>query len=200
MRVEDEKKQYHPLGHERRNIEMWNRLKMNDSINWPIAPCEDSLKGMPGDSICFYNGTEQKTDVIESAGWQPTPNGGKVWCYKTVYEDIVPNTSVYKIEKCVPPAAVKRTFKGEEIEAIESLDPIREEMPIDPYGYQTLMMAAMACDIPMQFKTAISLIVDGDWKSLEVAAFLISQRSKQLKELDSVKNSVMSFDSSKQQP
>lgn len=60
----------------------------------------DSLMGMPGDLITYreFGGFVTK-QTIKVAGWQPGPKGGKIWTYETVDGQIVPHTSVLKIEK-----------------------------------------------------------------------------------------------------
>lgn len=124
----------------------------------------DALSAMPGDQISFNDLNGTNTGIVRSAGWQPTPKGGKVWTYELEDGSLVPNTNVIKVTRGV----LKKN-------SVETLDEIT--------GKAHLLKAVELADISSTIKTAIFCIVRGDVENMEVGRFLIDQRIRELKEL-----------------
>lgn len=150
------------------------------------TPCDDSLKAMPGDSITFVDpATMLPMDgIVKVAGWQPSPKGGKVWTYECTEGQLVPHMQVSQVIKPV----VEKTVTTHLIDDHRD-DELRRGLHVDPIekialARENLIYATSASDFAPQLKTAIYCLLEGDSKNLEVAAFLISQRARQVKELE----------------
>lgn len=132
--------------------------------------CEDSLSAMPGDKIAWNlpDGVTT-TGYVETAGWKPTPKGGKVWTYETEDGVSVPSSQVIRVTK------TRLSLHKQ----IESLDEVANT--------QSFMKSADSLNLPPVIITAIHCLINGDRKHLEVAAFLIDWRTRQLKDLEATK-------------
>jgi hypothetical protein len=117
---------------------------------------KDILGAMPGDRIRYETGEGLQWGIVKAAGWQPTPNGGKVWTYETVDDCMVPAGTVVEVTQSA------RSGVSDEF---ESLPAMRKE---------GLLLMLEDCDFPSIIKVAISCLVKYDQpRSLEVAQFLI---------------------------
>lgn len=124
----------------------------------------NQLSAMPGDVIIFQNGSIEGVGTVRTAGWQPAPNGGKIWTYELEDGNLIPNTSVKTV-----------TRGASEKNSVETLDDITRK--------SHLLKAVEQAEISSTLKTAIFCIVRGDVANMEVGRFLIDQRIRELKEL-----------------
>lgn len=129
-----------------------------------MAGSSDCLTGMPGDILHFKSdeGVVEQ-GIVRVAGWQPSPKGGKVWTYETISGDLVPNTSVIKVEK-VPG----------KLNCEDSKKSVFDD-------HSDFMKALEALEMSAILKTIIFCVISGDAKNLEVAKFLIERRLSELK-------------------
>lgn len=144
-------------------------------------PCDGALNARPGDEIHFTLDGILIKDLVKSSGLVPTGNGGRVWTYETINNSSVPYSIVEKVVK----------GEGNNVEEIPpfkiSLSPSLQKENIDVedlFGFATLGFAADRSELATVLKTAVHCLIMGDYKNLEVASFLISQRAKELKELE----------------
>lgn len=120
-----------------------------------MTPCDDALKAMPGDEIQFDDNGSKVSAIVQSAGWHPTPKGGRVWCYELWDGAIINNERVLKVTKMQNEVARPETKTN-------------------------LIVIVDQLQIPSSLKTAMTCIVKGDLENLEVAQFLIRQRISDL--------------------
>lgn len=140
-----------------------------------VKPCADNLSAMPGDMIDYFDpGTGAIVQaVVQSAGWLPGAKSGKVWTYWTNLESTVHADLVTKV--------TKRKFGEQKPVALE----YKEELET-VYDLQHLMLTTERSALSTSMKTVIHCIVQGDPENLDVAAFLLKDRARQLRELENV--------------
>jgi len=152
----------------------------------------DALSAMPGDEI-FYDDPEQRINgsaIVKSAGWQPSPKGGKVWTYETCFGDLVPNTSVSKVVKAIRSEPTVReqclgiTDAGKEIVSISDI----HNMPSDVFLQQELLQIAEGLNLQPTYRVVLACILQNDAENIEVAAGLLKIRARQLRELEAAAN------------
>lgn len=122
-------------------------------------PCDDALKGMPGDRIRVLggNGWDAGWHTIANMGWLPSHNGGKIWTYFTDENVAIPNDVVIQLE---------RARGKDKDEAKVQIANLMEKMQLST-----------------SLKAAVGSILCQDEKSLESAIFFIQTRIKELNEL-----------------
>lgn len=129
-----------------------------------------SQQPMIGDELKYYGSDDVFTvSRIKQIGWRQTPNGGKVLIYTTERDDEVESAKII----------------GFDSEARSVRVNIKE--PLELTGHSRLKERFFA-DLQSlvsnpSVRTAISCAVQGDWENLEVAAFLLKSRAKELREL-----------------
>lgn len=148
-------------------------MTLSDGINGPQVS-HDALSGMPGDEIYYDSDSGVKKARIMTAGWQPTPNGGKVWTYETTDAILVPNHAVREVHKRPRPSV------SDEMSALEFIGSVSD---VKVYSTQEFMKALDMIDISAAIKTAIFCALEDDKENLKVAVFLLKKRLKALEEL-----------------
>lgn len=168
-------------------------------VRLPTAPCDDALKAMPGDIITFETDEGVITGpggIVKTAGWQPSPNGGKIWTYETMSGVMVPNTQVIRVEKRSG-TYVESIFQQDKPPGIKlrSHDKMMEEGLTDQFGnelseindeirlQQELMHIADRLNLSPTYKVVMACILANDLENVEVAVGLLRIRARQLKEL-----------------
>lgn len=122
----------------------------------------NTLGVMPGDDIHFDIGSGPDWSTVKTCGWQPGPNGGKIWTYETTEGTLVPHTHVTDIRK----------FK------------LKNDVTVKvQVKKQDFVASLYELDISPDLKTAMYCLFNGSLKHLEVAEFLIGERIRQLNEL-----------------
>lgn len=132
--------------------------------------CDDSLSALPGDLISWNEDGILNSFSVKTAGWKPSPKGGKVWTYETESGVSVPASQVLKVTKGIFDCEKERASKTSNT---------------DLFNNQLYMKMTDNLVLPPVIRTAIHCLVRGDRKNLEVAAFLIDQRARELRELES---------------
>jgi hypothetical protein len=130
---------------------------------------DKALTAMPGDAILFEQEGISLWAKVKTAGWQPTPNGGKTWTYETADGILIDHTKVLDVEKM---------WKSPQV-IVTALDKEQDQTGSSRYLMQEIESTAL----PTMLKAAVHCVLMDDEKNLEVAAFLINNRVKQLREL-----------------
>jgi len=153
------------------------------------APCYNALSAQPGDRIFFKNNNgDEVHETVKNALWTEAPKGGKIWTYETTDGYLVAN---HRVTKVLPPVSfTDDTLSLEEKAVTKQL--IESEEFGNLIAKQKLRQLILRTGISPSLQTVIGCVMDGDAANLEVAAFLISKRIKELQELAAASKS---FDS-----
>ena len=123
-----------------------------------MTPSHDALSAVPGDKITFFNEYgDLDTQTVKLSFWQTSPKGGKVWSYELHDGSVIPNERVQAVIKPETKQELPMFNVWEDADNIELIRVLLED---------TKLSSTM--------KTAISCILDGDDKGLEIAQFLIT--------------------------
>ncbi len=152
-------------------------------------PCHDALSAKPGDRIHFTNnGGMQVDEIVKNALWTDAPKGGRIWTYETTEGNLVHNDCVTKVDRALR-LQEPDVNGGFSLDAKAVTKQFSESSLKQVLAKQKLWQLVSEAGISPSLFTAIGCVMDGDAANLEVAAFLIGKRIKELQELESASNS-----------
>lgn len=122
-----------------------------------------SEPAIPGDILKYKCGDEIKSDIITECFWDSRPKGGKEYCYRTKFGDVVPVSAVVEVvkDKSVLHHS-SSSFPASESELFSSL--IEQST------------------LPTDQKSVLLLILENDIESLGIAKAMIEKKLKSLGE------------------
>lgn len=123
----------------------------------------------PGDKIKYKWGNEEKTDEVAESFWEDRPKGGREFCYRTRFGDVVPLSSIISSYQERP-----QTLHS------AGLMDLNEGRGADPR--ELLKVLIEGAELPLDLRAMLIHILDDDIESLSIAKAMIERKLKRLQE------------------